>query len=60
MNPIRLAAAFAVSLAFTQPALAWEPTKPVEIVVAAGAGGAIKKHQAQAPTDSGSEEICAR
>ena len=22
------------------PALAWEPTKPVEIVVAAGAGGA--------------------
>ena len=34
------AAAFAaLSLAATQ-ALAWEPTKPVEIVVAAGAGGA--------------------
>src|SRR5207342_902622 len=29
-----------VSLALAQPALAWEPTKPVEIVVAAGAGGA--------------------
>jgi tripartite-type tricarboxylate transporter receptor subunit TctC len=27
-------------LAFTGTALAWEPTKPVEIVVAAGAGGA--------------------
>ena len=24
----------------TAPAMAWEPTKPVEIVVAAGAGGA--------------------
>src|SRR6267154_2642816 len=40
MNHARLAAAVAISLAFAQPALAWEPTKPVEIVVAAGAGGA--------------------
>jgi tripartite-type tricarboxylate transporter receptor subunit TctC len=32
-------AAFAIVLA-AAPALAWEPTKPVEIVVAAGAGGA--------------------
>ena len=28
------------SLASSAPAMAWEPTKPVEIVVAAGAGGA--------------------
>jgi tripartite-type tricarboxylate transporter receptor subunit TctC len=28
------------SLTATVPALAWEPTKPIEIVVAAGAGGA--------------------
>src|SRR3954470_5116768 len=34
-----LAASAAVALAAT-PAMAWEPTKPVEIVVAAGAGGA--------------------
>src|SRR5258705_6154207 len=40
MNQVRRAAAVAISLAFAQPALAWEPTKPVEIVVAAGAGGA--------------------
>jgi tripartite-type tricarboxylate transporter receptor subunit TctC len=33
------ASALSVSLA-TAPAYAWEPTKPVEIVVAAGAGGA--------------------
>src|SRR5262249_58314928 len=33
------AAALAVALA-SAPALAWEPSKPVEIVVAAGAGGA--------------------
>src|SRR4030095_3069757 len=32
-------AAMAIILA-NAPALAWEPTKPVEIVVAAGAGGA--------------------
>src|SRR5262249_31938634 len=32
-------AAFALVSA-ASPALAWEPTKPVEIVVAAGAGGA--------------------
>jgi tripartite-type tricarboxylate transporter receptor subunit TctC len=31
------AGAFALAAA---PALAWEPTKPIEIVVAAGAGGA--------------------
>src|SRR6188472_3091991 len=35
----RTAGALAMLAAFT-PALAWEPTKPVEIVVAAGAGGA--------------------
>ena len=35
----RRAGAFAIMLACA-PALAWEPTKPVEIVVAAGAGGA--------------------
>jgi tripartite-type tricarboxylate transporter receptor subunit TctC len=34
------AAALATITAFTSPALAWEPAKPVEIVVAAGAGGA--------------------
>ena len=33
------AAGLAIVLA-TAPAVAWEPTKPVEIVVAAGAGGA--------------------
>ena len=33
-------AASVVSLALAVPAYAWEPTKPVEIVVAAGAGGA--------------------
>jgi putative tricarboxylic transport membrane protein len=33
------ASAMAIMLAAT-PAIAWEPTKPVEIVVAAGAGGA--------------------
>ena len=32
-------AALAIALA-TVPAIAWEPNKPVEIVVAAGAGGA--------------------
>src|SRR5881392_753137 len=35
----KTAAALAMLVAMT-PALAWEPTKPVEIVVAAGAGGA--------------------
>jgi tripartite-type tricarboxylate transporter receptor subunit TctC len=38
-NIIRAAAALAVVLA-SAPAVAWEPNKPVEIVVAAGAGGA--------------------
>lgn len=38
-NFVKAAAASAVILA-TAPAHAWEPTKPVEIVVAAGAGGA--------------------
>jgi tripartite-type tricarboxylate transporter receptor subunit TctC len=37
---IRIAATAAAALALSAPALAWEPTKPVEIVVAAGAGGA--------------------
>jgi tripartite-type tricarboxylate transporter receptor subunit TctC len=36
---VKTAAALAAVLA-SAPALAWEPTKPVEIVVAAGAGGA--------------------
>jgi putative tricarboxylic transport membrane protein len=39
LNIIRAAAALAVVLA-SAPAIAWEPNKPVEIVVAAGAGGA--------------------
>jgi tripartite-type tricarboxylate transporter receptor subunit TctC len=38
-NIIRAAAALAVVLG-SAPAIAWEPNKPVEIVVAAGAGGA--------------------
>jgi putative tricarboxylic transport membrane protein len=38
-NIIRAATALAVVLA-SAPAVAWEPNKPVEIVVAAGAGGA--------------------
>jgi tripartite-type tricarboxylate transporter receptor subunit TctC len=38
-NPLKYAAALFVAMAAPQ-ALAWEPTKPVEIVVAAGAGGA--------------------
>src|SRR5918911_5414516 len=37
---IRLAAAAAAAMALLSSAFAWEPTKPVEIVVAAGAGGA--------------------
>ena len=36
---VKTAGALAVLLTVT-PAMAWEPTKPVEIVVAAGAGGA--------------------
>ncbi|HEX5864408.1 MAG TPA: tripartite tricarboxylate transporter substrate binding protein, partial [Casimicrobiaceae bacterium] len=36
---VKTAVALGVMLACA-PALAWEPTKPVEIVVAAGAGGA--------------------
>ena len=35
-----IVAAVAATLCFASSALAWEPTKPVEIVVAAGAGGA--------------------
>src|SRR5205809_7722962 len=35
----KTAGALAIMLA-SMPAIAWEPTKPVEIVVAAGAGGA--------------------
>ncbi len=39
--PIGIAAAVLSALALAStPVLAWEPTKPVEIVVAAGAGGA--------------------
>jgi tripartite-type tricarboxylate transporter receptor subunit TctC len=41
LHKAALAIPFAVATAATAPALAaWEPTKPVEIVVAAGAGGA--------------------
>jgi len=36
---VKRAGALAIMLACA-PAMAWEPTKPVEIVVAAGAGGA--------------------
>src|SRR5690349_10255876 len=36
---VKTAGALAITLACV-PAIAWEPTKPVEIVVAAGAGGA--------------------
>ena len=38
-NPVALLAAASVAL-LAAPSYAWEPTKPVEIVVAAGAGGA--------------------
>src|SRR3989440_9513733 len=37
---IRVVSAGLAALALSSSALAWEPTKPVEIVVAAGAGGA--------------------
>ena len=40
MKSIRIAAAGLAALAASTAAFAWEPTKPVEIVVAAGAGGA--------------------
>lgn len=39
MNKLLCATAFS-ALLIAGPAMAWEPTKPVEIVVAAGAGGA--------------------
>src|SRR5260370_7535572 len=39
-NALRLGAGTALALFAAAPALAWEPTKAVEIVVAAGAGGA--------------------
>jgi len=35
-----LASVLAALVLTTAPAFAWEPSKPVEIVVAAGAGGA--------------------
>src|SRR5256885_9809009 len=40
MTSIRSAAIGLPAMALTASAFAWEPTKPVEIVVAAGAGGA--------------------
>src|SRR5262247_4651551 len=40
MTTTRLSAAALATLFAAAPAAAWEPTKPVEIVVAAGAGGA--------------------
>jgi tripartite-type tricarboxylate transporter receptor subunit TctC len=40
MMSIRIAAIGVAAMALSAPAFAWEPTKPVEIVVAAGAGGA--------------------
>src|SRR5260370_114767 len=39
-NTVKTAAALAAVLASAPATAAWEPTKPVEIVVAAGAGGA--------------------
>jgi putative tricarboxylic transport membrane protein len=39
-NMAGLAAGLLASIALAAPAMAWEPEKPVEIVVAAGAGGA--------------------
>jgi putative tricarboxylic transport membrane protein len=57
LKRLGIAAAFVSAVALAcAPALAWEPTKPVEIIVAAGAGGAsdqmarmmqaaIQKHQ---------------
>src|SRR5438552_2487633 len=40
MNKFRLFASTLAALALSHTAFAWEPSKPVEIVVAAGAGGA--------------------
>ena len=40
MRNLITAASAAALLLSAVPAKAWEPTKPVEIVVAAGAGGA--------------------
>src|SRR5438874_7684083 len=40
MRTFRLFASALAAVAFTATAYAWEPSKPVEIVVAAGAGGA--------------------
>jgi tripartite-type tricarboxylate transporter receptor subunit TctC len=40
MKRMRLSAVALSLVSLSAPALAWEPTKPVEIVVAAGAGGA--------------------
>src|SRR5712692_6796934 len=40
VTSIRPCGAAAMALLMSGPAAAWEPTKPVEIVVAAGAGGA--------------------
>jgi putative tricarboxylic transport membrane protein len=40
LKPVYWGAAALASLLAAAPAQAWEPTKPVEIVVAAGAGGA--------------------
>ena len=39
-NRLRLCGALALAACWGGAAQAWEPTKPVEIVVAAGAGGA--------------------
>ena len=39
-NLIKVTSVIAAACAVAAPATAWEPTKPVEIVVAAGAGGA--------------------
>src|SRR5207248_11520097 len=40
MMSMRIAAIGLAAMALSAPAFAWEPSKPVEIVVAAGAGGA--------------------
>src|SRR6476660_10408918 len=40
MKRMRISAVALSLVSLSAPVLAWEPTKPVEIVVAAGAGGA--------------------
>ena len=51
MKSLILAGTAAAAIALADaPAVAWEPTKPVEIVVAAGAGGASDQMARMADT----------